>query len=174
MHNEFEDNGYKSRSRKKRESTAAQDMGVMLSALSESELRGLDVPEALIWAIADWKKFPGHEAKRRQMQYIGKLMRETDVENLRERLEAHLAPSREETRSLHALEDLRERLVAAGDEALETEITALVATYPEASAAKIRHLVLAARAEREKKRPPKAARELFRYLKDLTAGSFPG
>lgn len=174
MHNEFEDNGRKSRSQKKRESTAAQDIGTMLSSLAENELRGLDVPEALIRAIADWKKFPGHEAKRRQMQYIGKLMREVNVENLRGRLDAHLAPSREQTRALHALEDLRERLIGADDKTFETELEALVSAYPEASAAKLRHLALAARAEREKKRPPKASRELFRYLKGLSADSFPG
>ena len=160
--------GYKSRSQKKRESTAAQDLGVMLRSLAESELRELDVPEALIQAVGDWKKFPGHEAKRRQMQYIGRLMRELNVEALRERLEAHLAPSREETRALHTLENLRERLVGADEQNLEKELADLAETYPAISTAHVRHLALAARTEKEKKRPPKAFRELFRYLKDIT------
>lgn len=161
------DDDYKSRSQKKRDSTAAQELGATLAALPLAELRKLDVPEDLAAAIADWKKFPGHEAKRRQAQYIGKLMREMNTEDLREKLEALLAPSRTDTAALHATENLREELLAASPEELETKLAALTAQHPGRVISQLRHLVTAARDERAAKRPPKAYRELFKRLRDI-------
>jgi ribosome-associated protein len=157
----------KSRSRKKRESAAAQRLGSALAALPAAELPDMDLPEALVAAILDWKKFPGHEAKRRQMQYIGKLMREADVEELEEKLETRFIPDREQTKTLHAVEELRDRLVNAEEAALEAELAALAARNPALPAARLRHLALTARDERSRQRPPKAYRELFRLLRGL-------
>lgn len=172
MGEEFEDEPQgKSRSQKKRESSAAQDLGTALTKLAETDLRQLDVPDSLIAAIRDWKNFPGHEAKRRQMQFIGKLMREMDSEILRERLEGHLAPSRESTAALHAVEKLRDDLVSAEPEELEKKLAAMALDYPGLPAAQLRHLAVSARDERAKKRPPKAYRELFKLLREITANS---
>lgn len=166
MREEFDDDGYTSRSQKKRDSSAAQELGTALANLAVADLRKLNVPEDLVAAIADWKKFPGHEAKRRQMQYIGKLMRDMDTDELRERLEDFLVPSREDTAALHAAEKLREELLAAAPEELEAKLTALAANNPGLAVNQLRHLVVTARDERAQKRPPKAYRELFKRLRE--------
>lgn len=168
-----DDKGGKSRSQKKRESSAVQSIGVTLTTLAESELRAMGAPETLIAAIADWKNFSRHEAKRRQMQYIGKLMRELNILELQDKLAEHLAPSREETHTLHAVEKLRDLIVNAKDVELEKKLAALVAAHPRLALPQLRHLALATREERTKKRPPKAYRELFRYLKQALARAVP-
>ena len=71
-----EDDLYKSRSQKKRESTALQGLGEDLTRLSPPVLRALGLPEELLKALLDWPKMKTHEAKRRHMQFIGRLMRE--------------------------------------------------------------------------------------------------
>ena len=157
----------KSRSQKKRESTAAQKLGTSLTALTDTDMKKLELPAGLMQAIADWKKFPGHEAKRRQMQYIGKLMRELDVDTLQERLDAFLMPNRAEKNMLHEVEKLRDTLITLEGTALDAEIERLAAGIAKAPVSKLRHLAVAAQDERRKKRPPKAYRELFRLLKDL-------
>lgn len=166
-----EEDDYKSRSQKKRESTAAQNLGTALTSLAERELRALNIPEPLIAAIADWKKFPGHEARRRQMQYIGRLMRALDTRELAEKLETHLAPSRAEAQALHTVEALREALLRCEGRELEEKLSDLTARHPKAALPRLRHLVAAAQDERAKKRPPRAYRELFRYLRDLREAS---
>ena len=86
---EEEDELYKSRSQKKRESTPLQGLGEDLTRLSPAVLRGLDLPADLLSALLEFSKLKTHEAKRRQMQYIGRLMRELeDPTTLIETLEA--------------------------------------------------------------------------------------
>ncbi len=157
----------KSRSQKKRESTAAQGLGESLAGLPPAVLQTFDLPQEFTQAIADWKKYPGHEAKRRQMQYIGRLMRELDEDALREKLEAYRAPGRAETAALHRLEETRDALVNNEGDALEQALRDLAAEFPDAEISRLRHLAQLARQERDKKRPPKAYRELFRCLRAL-------
>lgn len=157
----------KSRSQKKRDSAAAQKIGVSLTTLPETDLNKLELPAALINAIADWKSFPGHEAKRRQLQYIGKLMREMDTDDLQKKLDALLMPSRAEKNLLHEVEKLRDTLIALEGEALDEALNDIAARLGKAPVAKLRHLVAVAQDERRKKRPPKAYRELFRLLKEM-------
>jgi ribosome-associated protein len=78
-----ERNEEKSRSRKKRESTALQLAGEKLAALAPTELAALDLPEDLAAAISDLRKMRTRESRRRQMQYIGRLMRETQRDQMR-------------------------------------------------------------------------------------------
>ena len=169
--NSDDTDGYKSRSQKKRESTSAQKTGAALAALSKGDLENLDLPPALLEAILAWKAFPGHEAKRRQMQYIGRVMRDMDLPALEEKLEAFLVPDRAATKALHELEALRDSLVNADDKTLETELHTLAARYPAAPVARLRHLSVTARNERAGKKPPKAYRELFRLLRELAETS---
>ncbi len=73
-----EEEVYKSRSQKKRESTAMQDKALEFINLSRKKLEEMEIHEDIIVAIEDYKKMNSHEAKRRQMQYIGRLMRELE------------------------------------------------------------------------------------------------
>jgi len=164
---EPEDDGYVSRSQKKRDSTAAQKLGAALTALSVADLEKLAIPTPLVDAILEWKKFPGHEAKRRQMQFIGRLMRDMDIADIEAKLESHLAPGRDETRALHAVEGLRDTLVNAEGKELETELASLAEQFPAAPLPRLRHLAVTAKSERAGKKPPKAYRELFRLLRDI-------
>jgi ribosome-associated protein len=168
MTRDTDDNG-KSRSQKKRESAAAQSIGAALATLPEGDLETLGLPPSLFEAILDWRKFPGHEAKRRQMQYIGRLMRGLDIAAMEEKLEARLAPGLDEAKAPHAAEAMRDRLANAEGKALEEELAGLAARYPGAPVARLRHLSETARNERERKKPPKARRELFRLLRDMAA-----
>jgi Uncharacterized protein conserved in bacteria len=162
-----EDDGYKSRSQKKRESTAVQKIGATLTSLPKAEIEALGLPDDLVAALLDWKKFPGHEAKRRQMQYIGRIMRDMNLDAIEEILEAHLSPKRAEAQQLHQIETLRDTLVNAEDNERERVLATITAQYPSAPLARLRHLAITAGAERAGKKPPKAYRELFRLLRDM-------
>lgn len=168
MHFDDDNDDHISRSQKKRDSTAAQKLGTALSSLPKGDLEALGLPGPLFEAILDWKKFPGHEAKRRQMQFIGRVMRDMDIAALEGALNAHLAPGRAETEALHGIETLRDTLTAASGDDLERELSALAARYPDAPVARLRHLASTAAHERAGKKPPKAYRELFRLLRAIT------
>ncbi|MCD7983953.1 MAG: DUF615 domain-containing protein, partial [Desulfovibrio sp.] len=77
-----------SRSAKKRQSLALQNLGEELTRLAPAELRDFDLPPDLLEALALYARIRDHEGRRRQMQYIGRLMRETDAERLRAALAA--------------------------------------------------------------------------------------
>lgn len=167
MHTGDED-GYKSRSQKKRESTADQRLGERLAALAPPQLAGLGLAPDLENAFTDLARMKSHEARRRQMQYIGRLMREEETGRILAALEETLLPSREETAALHRVEQAREKLVAAASRGeMESELAALAALHPALDTSRLRHLAESAVAERAKGKPPKAFRELFKILKTI-------
>ncbi|VVE87744.1 ribosome biogenesis factor YjgA [Pandoraea bronchicola] len=154
-----------SKSQRKRESHALQDLGEELVNLGKDALARVPMPENLERAVRDCRKITAHEGRRRQMQYVGKQMRtldESEVEAIRRALDIINGVSKAETAKLHALERWRERLLAK-DEAL----TELLSQHPEADAQQLRTLVRNARREQAAQKPPKAFRELFQALKDL-------
>jgi len=86
-----------SKSQRKRESTALQVMGAQLVKLSGDQLARIAMPESLREAIVECRRLTKHEAIRRQMQYIGKIMRDIDADPIMEQLNALEAPSRKQT-----------------------------------------------------------------------------
>ncbi|VVD79309.1 ribosome biogenesis factor YjgA [Pandoraea fibrosis] len=163
-HSELADEG-PSKSQRKRESHALQDLGEELVNLGKDALARVPMPDNLERAVRDCRKITAHEGRRRQMQYVGKQMRtldESEVEAIRRALDIINGVSKAETAKLHALERWRERLLAK-DEAL----TELLTQHPEADAQQLRTLVRNARREQAAQKPPKAFRELFQVLKDL-------
>lgn len=151
-----------SKSQKKRDMHALQDMGAALVALSPDRLGRIEMPEELRGAIREAQRLTRHEARRRQMQYIGRLMRDVDPAPLREALDAVNGVSAIETARQHRLERLRERLLE--DEAVLTEIGA---ARPGADLARLRQLRRGALHERDAGKPPKSFRELFRMLREI-------
>jgi ribosome-associated protein len=109
------------------------------------------------------------EARRRQLQYIGKLMREVDPEPIRSRLDAWKSVSRAHTARLHLLERWRARLLED-----ETAITELMREYSGADAARLRLLVRNTHREREAGQPPRSYRALFQLLNETIAETQPG
>lgn len=158
-----------SRSQKKRDSAALQVLGGKLAELPDSALKRLDLAPRLEEAIREYKKLTKHEAKRRQLQFIGALMRESDTDPLARAVEDMEAGNRSQAREFHAVEALRAALLSGDESGLED----MVALAPEADRAEIRSrirmLVRNAKAEAEKNKPPRSSRTLFRLLRDLRA-----
>ncbi|MEK7361961.1 MAG: ribosome biogenesis factor YjgA [Pseudomonadota bacterium] len=153
-----------SKTRKKKDMLALQDLGVQLVELNEQQLATMQLPESLLDAVLEARRLSKHEAKRRQMQYIGRLMRDIDAAPIRDRLEKWLGQGREHTAQLHALERWRDELLA-GDPALAR----FLAAYPRADSQQLRSLIRNARREQGAAQPPKSYRELFRALREMTA-----
>jgi ribosome-associated protein len=152
-----------SKSALKREMHELQDLGQALAALPADRLAAAEMPEPLRDAIVEYKRTRSHEGRRRQMQYVGKLIRQADPAPLREAVAAFKLPSARATLKLHQVEAWREQLVA-GDEAL----TRFAAEHPGADLQQLRSLVRAAR--RDAALPPeqrhgRAWRELFQHIK---------
>lgn len=133
-----------SKTRLKQESEALQQIGAEVLELPEEQFRAIDMPERLRDAFVDYRRFPTLEAKRRQLQFIGKLLRSEDPEPLRKALEAHRRNKARDALTLHEAEMWRERLLA-GDEGWQ----AWCETFSPADARALRGLVANARREQE-------------------------
>ena len=155
-----------SKSQRKREMHALQDIGEQLVALSLDQLKKVPMPESLADAVRDAKRMTKHEARRRQMQYVGKLMRHIDAEPIQAQLDVFNGLSKAEIARQHRLERLRADLI---DD--EKTLQAIGETWPGADFQQLRTLRRNALKEREQNRPPRAFRELFRVLRDLDAGA---
>jgi ribosome-associated protein len=151
-----------SRTQRKREDLALQDLGEELVAVAEEKLAGLDLPERLRDAVIEARNISRFGALRRQMQYIGRLMREEgDVAAIRSRIGSWKGVSAAETARLHLVERWRERLLN-DDSALEQ----LIGEFPRADVRRLRTLLRNARRESGAGKPPKSFRELFRVLRE--------
>ena len=148
-----------SKSQRKREMHELQDLGAQLVELSEQQLASIDLPERLRDAVMDAREITKFEARRRQLQYIGKLMRAVDPEPIRRKLALRKAASQTHTARLHLIERWRERLL--DDEAALSE---LLTEQPQADAARLRLLIRNVQREREAGQPPKSFRALYRLL----------
>ena len=153
-----------SKTKRKQEMHALQALGAALVALPESQLAGLALETRLHEAVVAAKRIKSHEAKRRQMQYIGRLMRGVDPEPIRERLAALEGSSAQATAQHRRLEAWRERLLA-GDEAL----TEFAAAFPGTDLQALRALLRNARKEMKEGKQPRAYREVFRLLKEFSS-----
>jgi ribosome-associated protein len=150
-----------SKSQRKRDVEALQSLGRQLAELSRDQLKKMDLPEDLRDAVLEYKRLTSHGALRRQMQFIGKVMREVDAEPVVEQLAALRGESNVAKAEFHALERWRERLLA-DDEA----VTQWLAEHPDGDGQRLRQLIRNARREAEQGKPPKSSRELFRLLRD--------
>ncbi|MBI5936997.1 MAG: DUF615 domain-containing protein [Betaproteobacteria bacterium] len=159
-HEEFEP-APPSKSQKKREMHALQDLGEELVALSQDRLDKLDLPDALYDAVMDARRFTKHEARRRQMQFIGKVMRDIDTDPIAEQLAEIKGESDTAKAHFHALERWRDRLLA--DDAALTE---WLAQHPSDDIQQLRNLIRNARKEAADNKPPKSSRLLFRWLRE--------
>ena len=155
-----------SKTKRKKEMTELQSLGAKLVDLPESQIAELPMEDKLREAVLEAKRITAHEAKRRQMQYVGKLMRQVDPAPLRERLEAITGHSARAAAQHRRLEGWRERLLA-DDEAL----TAFAAEHPDADVQALRTLIRNARKEQKAAKPPRAYRELFRLIKECSSSA---
>ncbi len=150
-----------SKTRRKREMHELQALGSALVALPESVLAALRLEGELREAVLEARRMKSHEAKRRQLQYLGRLMREMDPEPIRAQLAAIQGGSAQAAAAHRRLEAWRERLLA-DDEAL----TSFASEHPGADLQKMRSLIRNTRKEQKQGKPPRAYRELFRFIKE--------
>ncbi|MBS1196315.1 MAG: hypothetical protein H6R18_100 [Proteobacteria bacterium] len=160
----IDDDNVVSKTRKKEEMHELQELGSALVALSRDQLKRINLPEDLLAALLDWQRFTKHEAKRRQLQYIGKLMRQNDPEPIRAGLALLRGESAVETARLHRLERLRERLLED-----EQALHEIAETWPGADLTHLRNLRRNALKEKEGNKPPKSFRAIFQALQALDA-----
>ncbi len=160
---QVEDTVYVSKSALKKEMTKLQKMGEDLVDLPERLLEKISLPADIHEAIMLARRLKNREGKRRQLQYIGKLMRKTDVDPIRQQLEKFQQQSRSFRQHFHQLEQWRDRLIDEGDSALN----ALLNEYPSADRQHLRQLIRQAKKESSQNKPPAASRKVFQYLKGL-------
>lgn len=155
-----------SKTRLKNQSHDLQALGLALAALGSETLAGIEMPEALRDAIAEYRRTKSHEGRRRQMQYVGKLMRSADEDALREAVAAATLGTAQSALALHEAERWRAELIA-DDSALDRWLQA----HPETDTQQLRSLVRAARRDAAglapEARQPKSVRELFQFIKPM-------
>jgi len=163
-YDEFEDEELISKSQLKRESQALQDMGSQLVEMPEGQLTKFNLPENLKDAIYEARRLKNREGKRRQLQYIGKLMRTADISFIQETLDRMDHQSQTYRQHFQQLEDWRDRIINEGSTAIE----ALIEKYPAADRQQLRNLQRQAIRELEQKKSPTAGRKIFAYLRELS------
>ncbi len=156
----------KSKSQVKREMLALQSLGEQLVGLAPDQIGKIQMPQELREAVLFARTLKRNNSLRRQMQYIGALMRDIDPEPIQEALEDISRGRGLEAELFQQLEQWRNELVGGNDEPMED----ILRRFPDAGVQRIRRLVLNARKEKEQDQPPKSSRTLFRYLRRISNG----
>lgn len=162
--NDHEQDAAPSKTRRKKDMHALQEIGEQLVELDPKKLNEFDLPEILLDAILLARPMTKHGARRRQMQYIGRLMREVDMQPIQEKLDAWQQVSVHQTARLHQLERWRERLLTD-----EHALTEFAKKYPAADLQHLRLLIRNAQKEKAADKPPKSFRSLFQELQAIIA-----
>lgn len=164
--NEF-DNEYErpSKSQRKRDMIALQKIGEQLVNESPDRVNRIAMPDSLKTAIVECRRIKNHEGRRRQLQYIGKLMRSLDeqtVASINQIIESWKGLSKSDTLLMHTLERQREKLLTD-----DNALTGFLNQYPHADGQQMRTLIRNARKETAAGKPPRAYREIYRLLKQI-------
>ena len=160
-----------SKTRRKQAMHALQDLGEALIALDAKRLGELGLPERLVDAVTVARGIRAHEGRRRQLQYIGKLMRDVDPAPIREALARWAAGVPDDHARFAAVERWRDELMVD-----DGALARFAAAHPAADHPALAALVRDARAERARGSPPHRYRALFRTLRqavDSGAGDAP-
>jgi len=155
-----------SKTQRKRAMHALQDLGERLLELNRDQIARVELPPAVREALEAARTITAHEARRRQMQYVGKLMRTLDGDTLQQAIDRATGTARQSVALMHRCERLRERLLADDD-----ALTTLLREHPQADAQWLRAAIRGARRERAAQRPPRHGRELYRWLYELLGGA---
>ena len=156
-----------SKTAQKKAMLALQRLGEELVALSPRELAAVPMPPELADAVQEARRIKSREGKRRQLQYIGRVMRGIDPTAIEQALDDLKQGQRALAQRFHQLEQLRDELLAAGPEGTDRAME----RYPTADRQHLRQLLRQAQREQAQDKPPAAARKLFRYLRELEEGS---
>lgn len=169
MHNEdfdYEDDGgeeFVSKSQRKREAQALTDLGKRIVELTPRKLDEIPLGDELRKAVDETRKIRAHGARKRQLLYLGKLLRRVDTSAIEAAFQRIEQQGLLDAARLHRVEHWRDRLLSEGDEALAE----LLAEHPDCDRQHLRQLVRDARRQAEADKPPRAARELFKVLREI-------
>jgi ribosome-associated protein len=152
-----------SKSSIKREMTAMQKIGEALVALPPSQLEKVPLPENLYDAVKFARTLKTGESIRRQMQYIGKIMRNVDIEPIKIALNKIKLSHERVTNEFHEVETWRDKLITEGDDAIQI----FLQQHPTADRQQLRQLVRKAQHDRKTGKNSGAETELFRVLREL-------
>lgn len=159
----LDDSSRPSKSQRKRDSDALQSLGKELIALTKERLAKISMSETLRDAVREAQRLTSNEARRRQLQYIGKLMRSEDPVPIRNALDELSGLSNAANERMHRVERLRLQLLDHEADAL----TIITSAHPHADLQHLRQLRRNAIKEKELDKPPRAFREIFQFLKAL-------
>jgi ribosome-associated protein len=155
------------RTQQRRDALAILALAHQLMDLPPSKLAKADLPDDVLREIDNTRRITAHGARKRQMAFLAKVMRRHDdstYDGARSQLGENRELQRQETAAMHRLEALRERLLED-----EAALAALINEHPQVDRQHLRSLIRQAKTEREGNKPPRAYREIFQLLKDLTA-----
>lgn len=153
-----------SKSELKRRMTALQALGETLTGLSDKQLRKIPIEDQrLADAIREVRQISSNSARRRHLQFIGKLMRNIDTQPIAEALAALDRERNQAAAHFRSLEQLRDRLLEAGLPGIDE----IIDRWPDADRQHLRQLLLQDQRERQRDKAPAARRKLFRYLREL-------
>jgi ribosome-associated protein len=155
------------RTQQRRDALAVLALASQLVDLPPSRLEKLDLPDDVRTEIAQTRRITAHVARKRQLAYLAKIMRrheDSAFDAVRAELGENREKQRQETAAMHRLEAMRERLLGDDEQALAE----LIAQHPAIDRQHLRSLIRQARVERDASKPPRAYREIFQLLKDLS------
>lgn len=151
-----------SKSEIKRDAEELKDLGAEIVELGKNALDKIPLDEDLRAAVELAQKIK-KEGRRRQMQLIGKMLRQRDVEPIRQALDKLKNRHNQQVALFHKLEQLRDRLVDEGDDV----VAEVLNLWPDADRQQLRSLIRNAKKEKEGNKPPKSSRLIFQYLREL-------
>lgn len=158
----MEEDDFISKTQRKRLMSELQDVGAALVKLSREQVMRLDLPERLREAVLECQGITKHEARRRQVQYIGRIMRDLDAAPIVQQLASLQAPSKKDTALFHLAEKWRDEMLADPN-----AVERFAREFPGTDTHRIATLVEAARTERTAGKAPKHFRQLFHTLNTI-------
>ncbi|MCS2152075.1 ribosome-associated protein [Scandinavium goeteborgense] len=151
-----------SKSEIKRDAEELKDLGAEIVELGKNALDKIPLDDDLRAAVELAQRIK-KEGRRRQMQLIGKMLRQRDVDPIRQALDKLKNRHNQQVALFHKLEQLRDRLVDEGDDV----VVEVLNLWPDADRQQLRSLIRNAKKEKEGNKPPKSSRLIFQYLREL-------
>ncbi|MDN5970656.1 MAG: ribosome-associated protein [Enterobacterales bacterium] len=155
-----------SKSEIKRDAEALKDLGAELVDLGKNALDKIPL-DADLRAAVELAQRIKKEGRRRQLQLIGKMLRQRDPEPIQTALDKLNNRHNQQVALFHKLEQIRDRLIDEGDDV----IAVVLDLYPQADRQQLRSLIRNAKKEKATNKPPKSARQIFQYLRELSEES---
>jgi ribosome-associated protein len=152
-----------SKSQRKRDAKKIQDLASTLLQMSDSQFNRIPFPEVLDIALRQGRKIKSHVARKRQMQFIAKLLRQHDLTPIMDAIALDRDQLRQNTVRFHVLEQWRDRLIEMGD----AELAEFCTANPKANRQQLRQLVRNVQKEQNLEKPPASKRLLFKILREL-------